>query len=67
MKPLSELIEDHVAIVGDKTQIKRTLPTMSELRKDQHERQKEAKRAWYHENKQKVLEQQRNEKKKNGK
>ena len=64
MKNLSELIDKHEEIFGDQSLRITSLPTMTELRMTQDEKRKKQKRDWYHENKEKVLEQQKNFKKK---
>ena len=65
MKNLSELIDKHEEIYGDQSQRITSLPTMTELRMTQEEKRKKQKRDWYHENREKVLEQQKNFKRKN--
>ena len=64
MKNLSELIATHEEIYGDQSERITSLPTMTELRMTEDEKRKKQKRDWYHENKEKVLEQQKNFKKK---
>ena len=64
MKNLSELIAKHEEIYGDQSQRITSVPTMTELRMSQEEKRKKKKRDWYHENREKVLEQQKNWKKK---
>ena len=64
MKNLSELIAKHEEIYGDQSERITSLPTMTELRMTEDEKRKKQKRDWYHENKEKVLEQQKNFKKK---
>ena len=64
MKNLSELIDKHEEIFGDQSLRITSLPTMTELRMTEDEKRKKQKRDWYHENKEKVLEQQKNFKKK---
>ena len=64
MKNLSELIAKHEEIYGDQSQRITSVPTMTELRMSQEEKRKKQKRDWYHENREKVLEQQKNWKKK---
>ena len=64
MKNLSELIDKHEEIYGDQSERITSLPTMTELRMTEDEKRKKQKRDWYHENKEKVLEQQKNFKKK---
>ena len=70
MKNISELINKHEEIYGDLTQSvtylsrNEPLPTMVTLRMSQEEKRKKQKRDWYHENREKVLEQQKNFKKK---
>ena len=64
MKNLSELIAKHEEIYGDQSERITSLPTMTELRMSQEEKRKKQKRDWYHENREKVLEQQKNFKKK---
>ena len=64
MKNLSELIAKHQEIYGDQSQRITSVPTMTELRMTEDEKRKKQKRDWYHENKEKVLEQQKNFKKK---
>ena len=64
MKKLSELIAKHEEIYGDQSERITSLPTMTELRMTEDEKRKKQKRDWYHENKEKVLEQQKNFKKK---
>ena len=64
MKNLSELIAKHEEIYGDQSERITSLPTMAELRMSQEEKRKKQKRDWYHENREKVLEQQKNFKKK---
>ena len=64
MKNLSELIAKHEEIYGDQSQRITSVPTMTELRMTEDEKRKKQKRDWYHENKEKVLEQQKNFKKK---
>ena len=64
MKNLSELIAKHEKIYGDQSQRITSVPTMTELRMSQEEKRKKQKRDWYHENREKVLEQQKNWKKK---
>ena len=64
MKNLSELIAKHEEIHGDQSLKITSLPTMTELRMTEDEKRKKQKRDWYHENKEKVLEQQKNFKKK---
>ncbi len=70
MKSISELIDKHEEIYGDLTQSvtylsqNMPLPTMADVRMTQDEKRKKQKRDWYHENKEKVLEQQKNYKKK---
>ena len=64
MKNLSELITKHEEIYGDQSQRITSVPTMTELRMSQEEKRKKQKRDWYHENREKVLEQQKNWKKK---
>ena len=64
MKNLSELIAKHEEIYGDQSERITSLPTMTELRMTEDEKRKTQKRDWYHENKEKVLEQQKNFKKK---
>ena len=64
MKNLSELIAKHEEIYGDQSERITSLPTMTELRMTEDEIRKKQKRDWYHENKEKVLEQQKNFKKK---
>ena len=57
MKNLSELIDKHEEIFGDQSLRITSLPTMTELRMTEDEKRKKQKRDWYHENKEKVLEQ----------
>ena len=64
MKNLSELIDKHEEIFGDQSQRITSVPTTAELRMTQDEKRKKQKRDWYHENREKVLEQQKNWKKK---
>ena len=64
MRNLSELIAKHEEIYGDQSERITSLPTMTELRMTEDEKRKKQKRDWYHENKEKVLEQQKNFKKK---
>ena len=64
MKNLSELIAKHEEIYGDQSQRITSVPTITELRMTEDEKRKKQKRDWYHENKEKVLEQQKNFKKK---
>ena len=64
MKNLSALIAKHEEIYGDQSERITSLPTMTELRMTEDEKRKKQKRDWYHENKEKVLEQQKNFKKK---
>ena len=64
MKNISELIAKHEEIHGDQSLKITSLPTMTELRMTEDEKRKKQKRDWYHENKEKVLEQQKNFKKK---
>ena len=64
MKSISELIDRHEEIFGDQSERITSLPTMTELRMSQEEKRKKQKRDWYHENREKVLEQQKNFKKK---
>ena len=64
MKNLSELIAKHEEIYGDQSQRITSVPTMTELRMSQEEKRKKQKRDWYHENREKVLDQQKNWKKK---
>ena len=64
MKNLSALIAKHEEIYGDQSQRITSVPTMTELRMSQEEKRKKQKRDWYHENREKVLEQQKNWKKK---
>ena len=70
MKNISELINKHEEIYGDLTQSvtylsrNEPLPTMVTVRMSQEEKRKKQKRDWYHENREKVLEQQKNFKKK---
>ena len=64
MRNLSELIDKHEEIYGDQSERITSLPTMAELRMSQEEKRKKQKRDWYHENREKVLEQQKNFKKK---
>ena len=64
MKNLSELIAKHEEIYGDQSQRITSVPTTAELRMTEDEKRKKQKRDWYHENREKVLEQQKNWKKK---
>ena len=64
MKNISELIAKHEEIYGDQSQRITSVPTITELRMTEDEKRKKQKRDWYHENKEKVLEQQKNFKKK---
>ena len=64
MRNLSDLIAKHEEIYGDQSQRITSVPTMTELRMSQEEKRKKQKRDWYHENREKVLEQQKNWKKK---
>ena len=64
MRNLSDLIAKHEEIYGDQSERITSLPTMTELRMTEDEKRKKQKRDWYHENKEKVLEQQKNFKKK---
>ena len=64
MKNLSELIAKHEEIYGDQSQRITSVPTTAELRMTQDEKRKKQKRDWYHENREKVLEQQKKSEKK---
>ena len=64
MRNISELIDRHEEIFGDQSQRITSLPTMVDLRMSPEEIRKKQKREWYNNNREEVLEQQKNSEKK---